>query len=264
MFVDTALLRPNPLNPRDTIEGTSLEEMAESIRAQGILQPLLVTPDNVVIAGHRRLAAAKLAGLTQVPVAVRDMSESEQVLAMATENLQRQGLTPLQEAKAYGALRQHFGIKEMARRLGVNSNRIGGRLCILELDPAVQEMYGRDELPALLAQVLSKVNDPAKQRRLALMSARRRLSVADLERIIKQEEAVTVPAKAPEPVRRMGATRRDAVSLLERSPAKTVTHAKMAQVMDAVCGICAECGMAAIEAVCRECALPQFVKRIAK
>jgi ParB family transcriptional regulator, chromosome partitioning protein len=83
-------LRPNPLNPRGELDPAGLDELADSIRAQGVLQPLLVTPGGVVVAGHRRLAAARQAGLTEVPVMVRDPDRAQQQEIMLVENLQRQ------------------------------------------------------------------------------------------------------------------------------------------------------------------------------
>ena len=88
-------LRPNPLNPRTELQTTGLDELAASIRAQGVLQPLLVTPQGLVVAGHRRLAAARLAGLEVVPVLVRDLDPVRQQEIMLVENLQRAELTPV-------------------------------------------------------------------------------------------------------------------------------------------------------------------------
>ncbi len=89
-------LRPNPLNPRGELHVAGLDELADSIRAQGVLQPLLVTPGGVVVAGHRRLAAARLAGLSEVPVVVRDLDAVQQQEIMLVENLQRQDLSAVE------------------------------------------------------------------------------------------------------------------------------------------------------------------------
>src|SRR5437899_2219975 len=96
-----ANLRPNPLNPRDELHSAGLEELADSIRAQGVLQPLLVTPGGEVVAGHRRLAAARLAGLNEVPVIVRDLDQVQQQEIMLVENLQRLDRSCVEEARAY-------------------------------------------------------------------------------------------------------------------------------------------------------------------
>jgi len=89
-------LRPNPLNPRGELHVAGLDELADSIRAQGVLQPLLVTPGGVVVAGHRRLAAARMAGLSEVPVVVRDLDAVQQQEIMLVENLQRQDLSAVE------------------------------------------------------------------------------------------------------------------------------------------------------------------------
>jgi ParB family chromosome partitioning protein len=100
-------LRPNALNPRGDLHPAGLEELADSIRAQGVLQPLLVTPGGEVVAGHRRLAAARLAGLSEVPVIVRDLDGVQQQEIMLVENLQRQDLSCVEEARAYRRLPHH-------------------------------------------------------------------------------------------------------------------------------------------------------------
>jgi ParB family chromosome partitioning protein len=91
----TLSLKPNPLNPRGDVDASGLDDLAASIHAQGVLQPLLITPDGVVVAGHRRLAGARMAGLEQVPVVVRDLDPVQQQEIMLVENLQRQDLSPV-------------------------------------------------------------------------------------------------------------------------------------------------------------------------
>ena len=133
------LLRPNPLNPRGELDPAGLDELADSMRAQGVLQPLLVTPGGLVVAGHRRLAAARQAGLTEVPVMVRDLSPAQQQEIMLVENLQRQDLSPVEEARGYRRILDegHTGA-QLARRIGVPTARINARLLLLKLDEQVQ------------------------------------------------------------------------------------------------------------------------------
>src|SRR6266702_341893 len=127
-----ASLRPNPLNPRGELQTAGLEELAESIRSQGVLQPLLVTPMGVVVAGHRRLAAARLAGLSEVPVIVRDLDALQAQEIMLVENLQRHEITGLEEARAYRRLLDSgYTTVQLARRVGVPSARINARLVLL-------------------------------------------------------------------------------------------------------------------------------------
>src|SRR6266581_3409769 len=157
-------LRPNPLNPRGELHVAGLDELADSIRAQGVLQPLLVTPGGVVVAGHRRLAAARLAGLSEVPVVVRDLDAVQQQEIMLVENLQRQDLSAVEEARAYRRLLDDgHTTAQLARRVGVPAARINGRLVLLRLDEQVQWMFHRADLPLTLAPVLCKVTDPLRQ-----------------------------------------------------------------------------------------------------
>lgn len=169
-----AELRPHPLNPRGPVDPASLDELVASVRAQGVLQPLLVTPDGVIVAGHRRHAAALRAGLAVVPIVVRAMSEAEQVDAMLAENIQREDLTPLQEATAYRRiLDAGRTVADLARSLGVNRERIARRLELLQLCPEVQAMFDRYELALTLGRHLLRVGDWPTQRRIATFAAER-------------------------------------------------------------------------------------------
>src|SRR4030095_8848957 len=105
------------------------------IRAQGVLQPLLVTPDGVVVAGHRRLAAARIAGLDDVPVGLRELAPVQQQEIMLVENLQRQDLSAVEEARAYRRLLDAgHTTAQLARRIGTTAARIHARLGLLKLD----------------------------------------------------------------------------------------------------------------------------------
>ncbi len=271
-------LRANPRNPRGPVDPSSLEELVASIRAQGILQALLITPDGTVVAGHRRLAAAFLACLSEVPVVVRDFTPNEQMEIMLVENLQREDLTPLQEAKAYRAMMDAgYRQTDVARKVGVTTSRIHLRLTLLKLDQQVQEMMERADLPMVLAPVLTKVADPAMQRRLAMLASRRRLTVQQLEDIVAQGQGVFNKPERPrlEPVRpavepeegegnnRDSVTRKQAVELLMSDASRPVTLATVARFFDDTCGVCGDCGMASLESVCQECPMPQLAARIA-
>ncbi len=269
-------LRPNPLNPRGDIDPASVTELADSIRAQGILQPLLVTPDGTVVAGHRRLAAARLAGLADLPAVVRPMSEAAQLEAMLVENLQRADLSSLQEARAYRRLNKSgLPLNEIARRLGITHSRVQQSLTILKLDPQVQAIFDQTDLPAGAAPVLLKVADPQMQRRLATMAAGRRITIERLRELVQRgqgvlagEERPKVAAAeeaAPAPVKLAGPVgRRQAMDLLTQLDGRSITPRQMAALFDDVCGVCGDCGMASLETVCAECPLPQFVARLAK
>lgn len=256
-------LRPNPLNPRLTMHDHLLDELTASIRAQGVLQPLLVTPDGLIVAGHRRLAAAILAGLSEVPVVVRDLTESEQLTAMLSENLQRADLTPLEEAQGYHALRQMgFSIADIARQVGVHGwSRVGERLLILQLDPLVQELFSRGELPTGLIRPLAKVTDPAKQRHLASASAKRLLSAAQIIGLVKQEKPTlqTRPERATAPA---GTSRAAALARLAVMEGKIFPVSRLSEAMEGVCSVCEDCGMSEMAIVCEACALPKLVIKV--
>lgn len=260
-------LRPNPLNPRGELDATGLEELATSIRAQGILQPLLVTPDGLVVAGHRRLAAAKLAGLTEVPVLERELSTAEQVEIMLVENVQREALTALQEARAFRHLLDAgYKKSDVIRRVGVTGARIQARLQLLQLDPVVQGRFDRSELPLTLVPVLVKVGDADQQRRLATIAARRSLTVPQLERIVERGAgALAKPppraiAEAPAPPPSDGsATRKAALAVLEASGARTISLDRLAKLFAATC--CA-CGMSFSADICSACPLLEAMQAI--
>jgi ParB family transcriptional regulator, chromosome partitioning protein len=144
------LLLEHPENVRTDLG--DLTEMTDSVRAQGILQPLLVSPDGdgryVVIAGHRRLAAAQAAGLDVVPVTVRRKNGSDAVAAMLVENLQRADLHPLDEANGYRRLIDEGGLTqaEVAKAVGVAQGRVSHRLALLNLTPAEQDALRRGDI----------------------------------------------------------------------------------------------------------------------
>jgi ParB family chromosome partitioning protein len=261
-----AALTPNPLNPRGPVAPEDVEDLAASIRAQGILQPLLVTPDGVVVAGHRRLAAARLAGLDAVPAIARPVGEREQLELMLVENLQRRALSPLQEARAFRRLLD-AGLTQadVARRVGVPAATVHERLLILRLVPEAQALYGRNALPVTAARVLASVGDPDRQRRVAALAATRGLTVPALEARGRRGQAAAARAPRPTPpaapAREPGPARAAAVALLVREPGRQVTFGRLFAAIGATC--CA-CGAEAVAPeLCRECPLPKFVTLLA-
>ncbi|MFH0900322.1 MAG: ParB/RepB/Spo0J family partition protein [Pseudomonadota bacterium] len=270
-------LRPSPLNPRGPISPDSVADLVESIRAQGVLQPLLVVPRldgwAEIVAGHRRFAAAKLAGMVFVPVVLRQMSEGEMLAAMLAENLDREDLTPLQEARAYARLRaMKLSNMEIARRVGVPAHRVQRMLATLRLVPEVQAMFDNYDLPSMLATVLLKVPDPDRQRRLASIAARRGLTVEKLKDLIVRGEGDLTkkpvpkakPTPSPENERGSGTSRAEAMERLKREPKRTVTCADLLRQFDHICGVCGDCNMSGIKEVCSACPLPELVVRLTK
>ena len=262
-----AELRANPLNPRGDVAPASVEDLAASIAAQGILQPLLITPDGTVVAGHRRLAAARLVGLREVPVIERKLTETEQIEIMLVENIQREDLSPLQEARAYRRLLDEGGstLADVSRRVGVTTSRVQSRLVILTLDPAVQEMYGRNELPTSIAAALAKVVDGPQQRRLANVAARRQLPASRIEELIKRslgtlekEAARRTPAEEAAPAAGASKTRGELIERLRAEPETTISFVDLARAVE---DTCCWCGLGSAAEVCASCPVPQLVRR---
>lgn len=158
--VAVAKLKESPTNPRQSFG--DLNELAGSIRAVGVLEPLLVRPHDgghEVICGHRRLRAAKLAGLKEVPVVIREMTDREALEAQLVENLQRKDMHPLEEAEAYGRLRDEFGYpaERIAERLGRGRATVFASLKLLDLVPAVRKAFLADKLDASGALLIARL-----------------------------------------------------------------------------------------------------------
>lgn len=175
-------LRPHHRNPRGPIDPSSVLELAESMEGLGLLQPIVITPDGRVVAGHRRLAAAKLLGWETIAVTVRaDLTELEQIVAMTVENLQRADLSPLAEARAFRALLDEgLTVADIVRRTGVGRSRIDASLRLLDLDAETAELADRGDLPMGAIGLLARVTDPVRRRELAAEVADYRLSVHGL------------------------------------------------------------------------------------
>jgi ParB family chromosome partitioning protein len=184
------LIRPNPAQPRSRFDPVALEELARSVAANGVLQPLLVTEDGeggyLLIAGERRLRAAERAGLAAVPAVIRERLGEDRHLELAlVENLQRRDLTPLEEARAFESLRVRFGLsqEDIAGRVGVDRSTVANALRLLRLDPAVQAMVEEGQLSAGHARALLAIDGDEERRRWADRAARQGLSVRELERV---------------------------------------------------------------------------------
>jgi ParB family transcriptional regulator, chromosome partitioning protein len=194
--IPVELVRPNPAQPRSRFDQEALEELARSVAANGVLQPLLVTEDGqgayVLIAGERRLRAARLAGLATVPAVIRErVSESGQLELALVENLQRRDLTPLEEARAFENLRNRFGLsqEEIAARVGVDRSTVANALRLLKLSPDLQGMVEMGELTAGHARALLALAGEDERQRWAERAARQGLSVRELERIATEARA---------------------------------------------------------------------------
>ena len=259
----TTSLRPNPLNPRRRLDTADIDQLAASIVAHaahgGILQPLLITPDGTVVAGHRRLAAARRVGLADVPVIVRALSAIAQIEIQLTENLQRSDLSPIEEARAYSHLLDAGAtLASIARAVGVPASRVRDRLALLDLDVSVQERVHHGELPLRVGLLLVPLRDQARQRQLASLAVRRRLTAAHVRRLV--EAALALPP-TPAPVAQLPSddepnggglslTRLETLEALRTQPDRPITFGQLAALAQREC--CA-CGLASAPTICAEC-----------
>ena len=184
-----ASLHPNRFQPRAQFDESAIEELADSIRVQGIVQPLVVTPEGegwAIIAGERRWRAARRAGLETVPVVVRQVADERELLELAlVENLQRSDLNSIEEAEAYAVLQEKFGLsqEEVAARVGKARATVANALRLLRLPEEVRELLLAGQLNAGQARPLLALATPEEQIALAERAVRERLSARELERL---------------------------------------------------------------------------------
>lgn len=189
----------NPEQPRRIFDEEALQSLADSIREAGILQPLLVVEENGryrIVAGERRFRAARLAGLSSVPCIVRSMSQQEQMEAALIENIQREDLNAIEEAKAIRQLMENCGYtqEQAASRLGKSRPAVANLLRLLSLPEEVQQMVTENKLSAGHARVLAGVSGAHLQLSLAEKTIRESLSVRALEKLAAMP---TMPDKEP-------------------------------------------------------------------
>lgn len=194
-------IRPNPRQPRVEFEEGALAELAASIKIQGVIQPLLVRPlpggEFELVAGERRLRAAERAGLTHVPVYVRELSDGESLELALVENLQRDDLSPLEEAAAYQRLINEFSLtqEQVAERVGKSRPAVANALRLLRLPEAIKHDIARGRLTAGHARVLLSIENPEAQLRAAKQIQARQMSVRDAEQLATARKSM--PASGP-------------------------------------------------------------------
>lgn len=202
-------LRPNPRQPRTTFREEDLHDLAESIRAQGIVQPIVVAPDADrpdgywIIAGERRFRAAQRVGLTEVPVVVRNVADNRELLELAlVENLQRADLDPLEEAEAYRMLREEFTLsqEEIGLRVGKSRAAVANALRLLNLPAEIQTFLREGRLTAGQARPLLGIEHPGEQLEVARRAVAEGLTARELERLAaRPEPPISAPKAAPKP-----------------------------------------------------------------
>lgn len=191
--VELSQLHPNQYQPRTTFEFDALSQLAESIKAQGIIQPILVTHRAEggfsIVTGERRWRAARLAGLDKVPVFVRPVSSEQEMLEAAlVENLQRADLNALEEAEAYDNLQTEFGLghEEIAGRVGKSRSTVSNAIRLLSLPEEVREMLREGALTAGQARPLLSLSKPEERIRLAERAVKEGLNARQIEALVKR------------------------------------------------------------------------------
>jgi ParB family chromosome partitioning protein len=181
---------PNPKQPRTRFDDETIDSLAASIREVGILQPIVVrrvAGRYELIAGERRLRAARKAGLATIPAVVRDSDDADTLREAIIENIHREDLGPIELAEAFRALLDDLGLKQetLAERLGVSRSHIANTLRLLQLSPEVQQLLVDGKIQAGHARTLLGLPDPEAQAALALRAAAEGLSVREVEDLVR-------------------------------------------------------------------------------
>ena len=188
--LDINQVEPNKNQPRKNFDQDALNELADSIRQYGVIQPIVVQKIDdyyEIIAGERRWRAAKIAKLKKIPVVIKNFSEQEIVEIALIENIQREDLNPIEEAEAYKRLIDEYNLKqeEMAERLSKSRTSITNSMRLLKLSSKVQKLVISGELSSGHARALIPVEDTKKQYTLALEIIKNKLSVRETEKLVK-------------------------------------------------------------------------------
>jgi len=200
--IDIDLIEPSPFQPRTRFREDSLEELARSIKASGIIQPLVVRPVGSryqLIAGERRWRAAQRAGLTKVSVIVRQVSDELALEMTLVENIQREDLNPIEAARAFDRLMEEFQLTQevVAERTGKDRTTVANAVRLLKLEPTIQEWIEEGKLSAGHGRALLAVPDPQLRMRYAQRASRGGLTVRQIERLAARRARTGAVAATP-------------------------------------------------------------------
>jgi ParB family transcriptional regulator, chromosome partitioning protein len=214
--IPVGAIGPNPRQPRTMFHDESLEALAVSIREVGVLQPIVVRRGDTgfeLIAGERRLRAAKAAGLATIPAVVRESDDTEALREALIENIHREDLNPIELAEAFRELLEELELKQetLAERLGVSRSHVANTIRLLGLPADVQQLLAQRRIQAGHGRALLALGDGEAQRSLALRAAAEDLSVREVEEVVRR--FVDQPAAEAAPAR--SAPRDEAISLAE-------------------------------------------------
>jgi len=204
--IDIDLLAPNPRQPRVTIDEARLEELAQSIRSNGVIQPLVVRRVEgryEIVAGERRWRAAQRAGLLKVPIVVRDIPDEKLLEVALIENIQRENLNPVEEAQAYRRLTDELHLSQEAIAIAVGKDRatIANYMRLLRLPAEVRSDLASGALAMGHARALLALPDEGAQRRVSREVVAHGLSVRETESVVRRElQPAILPASMPRPV----------------------------------------------------------------
>ena len=194
-YCDINRLIPNPYQPRQIVDDPMMDGLVQSIREKGILQPILVTRAGMddqyqIIAGERRWQAAERAGLTEVPVVLRETTSADALELALIENIQRRDLNCIEEAHAYLRLQEEFHVtqEQIAQRVGKNRSTIANLVRLLQLPSEIQEQILNEHITMGHARALLAVADPGEQLRLCKVIIERQLSVRQTEDLVSKKD----------------------------------------------------------------------------
>lgn len=209
LFLPLSKVEPREDQPRMIFDEKALEELAESIKQQGVLQPIIVVQRDKhyeIVMGERRWRAAKLAGLTKIPAIVREYQEQELLEVALIENIQRENLNPIEEAQAYQHLIDNLGIRQedVARRVAKSRTAVTNSLRLLKLEERVQALIMEGRLSEGHGRSLLALTDRAQQFPLAEEIISRQLSVRETERLVKKMNEGPAPKPLKKPLLRDG------------------------------------------------------------
>lgn len=204
-YLDINTIAPNPFQPRKTFHEEALRDLASSIKEFGVIQPLLVRgmqEHYELVAGERRLRASKLAGLTEVPVIVKELNDKEMAELAMIENLQREDLHFLEEAEGFHQLLLNFGFTqdELAKRMGKSQSTVANKLRLLKLSQPVLKQLLKADLTERHARALLKLTDETKQLEALAIICEKGLNVRESELLIQEiidEISQEIDKKAP-------------------------------------------------------------------
>ena len=191
MLIDINKIEPNKSQPRKNFSESSLEELAQSIKQYGVIQPIIVKKSSggyEIIAGERRWRAAKIAGIKEIPAIIKDYDEDKLFEIALVENLQREDLNPIEEAMGYSKLSDNFGFsqEEISKRVGKSRSAVANSIRLLSLDDNTQALVKSGKLSAGHARTIIPVDDEKQRLELAERVIEEELSVRETENIVKK------------------------------------------------------------------------------